>query len=88
MNSNSTCIDLSANALTCTQTSLQNLTVTLPVVAAGTDFGVVISNVNNPASYRPLASNFTATTKTADQISIYANSTIAPTLINSQPSNF
>ena len=72
----STCTDLSSGALNCTLTSLVALEVTLnSAVTSNTDFGVVISNIKNPPSYKPLANSFVFTTKTADEISTYATVT-------------
>ena len=84
----SACTDLNGNTLNCTLTSYQAVAVSLPNVPAGVQYGVIISNIRNPPSYRPTASNFTLTTKTADLISIYAQGTIAPNLANSLPSSF
>lgn len=84
----STCTDLALTPLTCTQTSYQTLIVTLPSILAAAQYGLIVSNVLNPASYRSTASSFTIETKTADQVSSYAKGTISTIFTNSQPSSF
>lgn len=59
MTLNSTCQDLNGANLTCIQTNYQSLMVTLPNITGGIQYDVVVNNVRNPASYRPIASNFT-----------------------------
>ena len=86
MTASSTCTDLSNVSVPCILNSLQSLTVTLPQTTGGSQFGVWVSNVKNPASYRPTATNVTATT--ADAISTYASSTFAPAMANTKPSLF
>jgi hypothetical protein len=84
----STCTNLAGTAVTCSQTSYQGLVVTLEAVGAGVQFGVVVSLVRNPPSYRPSTVNFVFATKTADQLSSYAYRTIVNSLTNSVPSAF
>lgn len=88
MTLNSTCTDLNAVTLNCTLTSYQAVSVSLSAISSGVQYGVIISNIRNPPSYRPTASNFTFQTKTTDLISIYSSGTIAPNLANSLPSSF
>lgn len=84
----STCTDLAGTALNCTQTSYQGLIVTLPTVASGVQFGVIVSNVVNPPSTRPSTTNFQFQTKTSDQLSTYASRSITNPLTVSLPSAF
>ena len=60
MTATSTC------SITCTQTSFQDLIVTLPAINGSAQFIVSVTNVRNPPSYRPSAGFFNATTKTSD----------------------
>ena len=85
MTATSACTNLS---FTCTQTSFQDMIITLPSIAAGAQYLVNITNVRNLPSYRPSTGSFTATTKTSDQISTYAQGSIASTFTNSLPSSF
>lgn len=84
----STCLDLNGVTLNCTQTNYQSLIVTLPSISGSAQYGVNVSSVRNPASYRPITSNFTFETKTSDQISSYNRETKAISFINSVPSAF
>ena len=60
MTATSLCYDLLGDSLNCTQTSYQNVIVTLnSQISSGTAFGAKVSNIRNPPSYRPLTSNFT-----------------------------
>jgi hypothetical protein len=84
----SACTDLAGNPLNCSLTSYQALTVTLNSVIAAALYGVVVSNVRNSPSYRPITDNFTVITKTADLISTYAQTSFTAALANSLPSAF
>ena len=88
MTSASACTDLAGTALTCTQTSYQDLIVTLPAVVGSAQYGVIITKVQNPASYRPTTSGFSAQVKTSDQISIYTSQTLGAVFSNDVPSSF
>lgn len=72
MNSNSSCTDGSNLILICTTIGYQNLQITLGSVAGNNEFLIVITNIRNPASYKPTSQPFTFKTKTSDQISTYA----------------
>ena len=85
MSASSVCTDV---AQSCLQTSFQDLIVTLPGITAGAQYLINVTNVKNPPSYRPSTGNFTATTKTADQISIYTEGSIPSPFTNSLPSAF
>jgi hypothetical protein len=88
LTSASLCTDLNGLPLTCTQNSFQGLTVTLPAVASSVQFGVIVTLIRNPASYRPTSGNFTALTQTGDQVSSYASGNFSTPIINSLPSIF
>lgn len=88
MTANSTCTDLNSITLTCSLSSYQSLTVILSAVSSGAQFGVIVSNVRNPPSYRPTTNSFNFTTQTADQVSIYSYGVYSTSLSNSVPSIF
>jgi hypothetical protein len=88
MTVNSTCTDLSLNPLSCISDSYQALQVILPAIAGGVQFGVIISNIRNYASFQPINSSFSFITKTNDQISTFASGSVSPSLVNSVPSSF
>ena len=88
MTTSSVCTDLVGGSLNCSQTGYQSLIVTLPTIAAGVQYNLLVTNVRNPGSYRPTTTFFTVETKTSDQISSYAKGTISTVFTNSQPSPF
>jgi hypothetical protein len=85
---NSLCTDLVGTALTCTQGSYTSMQVTLNVVIGSTLFGVIISNIRNPPSYKPTATSFTFQIKTGDLVSIFTTGTYSTPFVNSVPSVF
>lgn len=58
MTASSSCKDLGGVSIVCTQTSYQALMVTLNGVSGSTLFGVVVTNIRNPPSYKPVSSSF------------------------------
>ena len=49
---------------------------------------MIISNIRNPPSYRPTATNFTFETKTGDLVNSFATGTFSTPFVNSIPSLF
>ncbi len=85
---NSACMDLLGAPLNCTQGSFRSMQVILNDITANTLFGVIITNIRNPPSYKPTASNFTFETKTSDLVNSYATGIYSTPFLNSVPSTF
>jgi hypothetical protein len=92
MTASSLCSDLTNISLNCSQNSYQSLQVTLNAIAAGTLFGISVSNIRNAGSYKPMSGSFTFITKTSDQVSTFASgnyiASADPSLTNSIASRF
>jgi len=88
MSANSTCTDLSNAVISCTISSFQSLSVVLPYIATNVQFGISISNIRNPGSYKPTTTPFTVITKSNDLISSFASGSFNQVLSNSLPSIF
>ena len=82
------CTDLSASALVCTHLS-NVLTVDLgsSVINAQAEFGVIVSNVVNPPSFKSIT-GFYFLTQTSSGLNRYAELTSTDNLSNSVPSSF
>ena len=61
---------------------------TLGAIGANSQFGVIISAVRNPPSYKPTATNFTFETRTSDLINSFASGVFSTPFVNSVPSSF
>ena len=85
---NSACTDLGGIALSCTQGSYTTLQVSLNAVSGNSIFGVIITNIRNPSSYKPTASYFSFITRTIDLVSSYASGSVLTAFTNSVPSIF
>jgi hypothetical protein len=59
LTANSSCTDLVGTALICTEGSYKSMQITLDAINANAQFGVTISNIRNPPSYKPTVTNFT-----------------------------
>ena len=78
-----TCTDLAASVLVCSHTAnVLSVNLGSSAIAATTEFGVIVSNVRNPPSYKPV-SGFEFLTKTASEIDSYASKTSTESLANS-----